>query len=89
MCKGKAEPGDGTGISRFVYLGGKEKGMLSRWFETTEKPWDTKAWSTALNTQAVRKNNTDETALMKKDGSRWFYLENDGTPLFYLRMQQD
>ena len=81
--KEKAEPGDGTGISRFVYLGGKEKGMLKgRWFETTEKPWDTKAWSTALNTQAVRKNNTDETALMKKDGSRWFYLENDGTPLF-------
>ena len=81
--KEKAEPGDGTGISRFVYLGGKEKGMLKgQWFETTEKPWDTKAWSTALNTQAVRKNNTDETALMKKDGSRWFYLENDGTPLF-------
>ena len=81
--KEKAEPGYGTGISRFVYLGGKEKGMLKgQWFETTEKPWDTKAWSTALNTQAVRKNNTDETALMKKDGSRWFYLENDGTPLF-------
>ena len=56
--------------------------LKGQWFETTEKPWDTKAWSTALNTQAVRKNNTDETALMKKDGSRWFYLENDGTPLF-------
>ena len=62
--KEKAEPGDGTGISRFVYLGGKEKGMLKgQWFETTEKPWDTKAWSTALNTQAVRKNNTDERKL--------------------------
>ena len=81
--KEKAEPGDGTGISRFVYLGGKEDGMLKgQWFETSERPWDTKAWSTALNTQAVRKTNAEETALMKKDGSRWFYLENNGSPLF-------
>lgn len=81
--KEKAEPGDGTGISRFVYLGGKEDGMLKgQWLETSERPWDTKAWSTALNVQAVRKTNAEETALMKKDGSRWFYLENNGSPLF-------
>ena len=56
--------------------------LKGQWFETSERPWDTKAWSTALNTQAVRKTNAEETALMKKDGSRWFYLENNGSPLF-------
>ena len=45
----QAKPGDGTGISRFVYLGGKDEGMLkSQWLETEERPWDSPEWEQAL-----------------------------------------
>ena len=47
--KEKAEPGDKTGISRFVYLGGKGEGMLKeQWLETKERPWDSAEWKDAL-----------------------------------------
>ena len=47
MCTGwlavrdQADPEDAAGISRFVYLGGKDEGVIRRqWLELAEHPWD-------------------------------------------------
>ena len=79
----QAKPGDGTGISRFVYLGGKDEGMLkNQWLETEERPWDSPEWEQALSKEARRAQNASETAQTKKDMTRRFYLQHDGTPAF-------
>ncbi len=79
----QAKPGDGTGISRFVYLGGKDEGMLkSQWLETEERPWDSPEWEQALSKEARRTKNASETAQTKEDMTRRFYLQHDGTPAF-------
>lgn len=83
----QAKPGDGTGISRFVYLGGKDEGMLkSQWLETEERPWDSPEWEQALSKEARRTKNASETAQTKEDMTRRFYLQHDGTPAFYQQM---
>lgn len=79
----QAKPGDGTGISRFVYLGGKEEGMLkNQWLETKERPWDSPEWEQALSKEARRSKNASEAGMAKEDASRRFYLQQDGTPVF-------
>ena len=81
--KEKAEPGDKTGISRFVYLGGKGEGMLKeQWLETKERPWDSAEWKDALSDEERQTQNASETARTKENTLRRFYLKHDGTPAF-------
>lgn len=78
----QAAAGDGTGISRFVYLGGKDQGLLrNQWLETETLPWKSADWEKAKGSTAPRKNVT-ETAQTKKTGPRRFYLESNGSPAF-------
>ena len=76
--KEKAEPGDKTGISRFVYLGGKGEGMLKeQWLETKERPWDSAEWKDALSDEERQTQNASETARTKENTLRRFYLKHD------------
>lgn len=74
--KDKADAGDKTGISRFLYLGGPDDGYVvkDRWMELTEHP----------GTSKYREAITDEKfdGAPKKGEKAWYYFENNGTPAY-------
>ena len=82
MCTGwlavrdQAAPEDATGISRFVYLGGREEGLLRRqWLELAEHPWDSE-FRSALTVKDADYDGPEEGESVR------YYFTNDGTPAF-------
>ena len=71
-----AEPGDKEGISRFVYLGGKDEGVLKKqWMKLKEHPADSVDGGILLSSGSTYKGP-------RKGQEEWYYLESDGTPAF-------
>lgn len=74
--KEKAQSDDATGISRFVYLGGKDDGFVvnGKWAQLSEHPADSEDGSAI----AVKGEQDPP-----KDGEKaWYYFENNGTPAY-------
>ena len=82
MCTGwlavrdQVEPGDAVGISRFVYLGGRDEGVVRRqWMELTEHPWNSDSRS-ALTVNSGEYEGPEEGVTCR------YYFKSDGTPAF-------
>ena len=74
--KEKADSDDATGISRFVYLGGKDDGAIAKgqWKQLSEHPGDS-------DDGAAISMKGDE-GLPKEGDKEWYYFENNGTPAY-------
>ncbi len=71
-----AEPGDALGITRFLYLGDKDEGIVkSQWLELKQHPWDSEDG-------AVLKVSKADYEGPKKGESCRYYFKNDGTLAF-------
>lgn len=71
-----AEAGDTTGISRFVYLGGENDGVMvkNQWLELDEHPGDSD------DSDEIQDSGDDEAPT--EGDSQWYYFDNDGTPAY-------
>lgn len=68
-------PGDKTGISRFVYLGNKDEGMLKKqWRELSEHP------GASVDKKVLTEDNVIKAGGPKKGEPHWYYFKEDGTP---------
>ena len=74
--KEKADSDDATGISRFVYLGGKDDGAIAKgqWKQLSEHPGDSDDGA------AILKKGDEEPP--KEGDKEWYYFENNGTPAY-------
>ena len=74
--KEKADSDDATGISRFVYLGGKDDGAIAKgqWKQLSEHPGDSDDGA------AILKKGDEE--LPREGDKEWYYFENNGTPAY-------
>lgn len=74
--KEKAQSDDATGISRFVYLGGRDDGFMvkGQWKQLSEHPADSD------DSAAISQKGSEEPP---KDGAKeWYYFENNGAPAY-------
>lgn len=74
--KKTAQSDDATGISRFMYLGGKDDGFVvkGQWKQLSQHPGDSDDGA------AISKKGDEE---LPRDGEKeWYYFENDGTPAY-------
>lgn len=70
-----AQPGDKMGISRFVYLGGKEEGIVKKqWLELKEHPANSEDGKNLLLSSGTAYSGP------KKGRSAWYYFGSDGAP---------
>lgn len=74
--KNSPQSGDAVGISRFVYLGGRDDGYVvkSQWKQLSEHPGDS-------GDKGVLKELSSCKGPQEGD-KEWYYFENDGTPAF-------
>ena len=74
--KSSAEAGDPTGISKFVYLGGDDEGIMAKnkWLELYNHPGDSD------DKDEITTDNSDEAP--DEGESNWYYFESDGTPAY-------
>ena len=70
------ESGDSTGISKFVYLGDENSGVMakSKWLELDEHPGD--------SDDSDEITDDDSEDFPEEGDSRWYYFESDGTPAY-------
>lgn len=72
-----AEPGDREGISRFIYLGGRDQGVVKKqWLELSEHPADSEDGA------ILKASGAGAYKGPRKGQKRWYYLGSDGTPAF-------
>ena len=67
------ESGDSTGISKFVYLGDENSGVMakSKWLELDEHPGDSD------DSEEITDDDSED--FPEEGDSRWYYFESDGT----------
>ena len=70
------ESGDSTGISKFVYLGDENSGVMakSKWLELDEHPGDSD------DSEEITDDDSED--FPEEGDSRWYYFESDGTPAY-------
>ena len=70
------ESGDSTGISKFVYLGDENSGIMAKnkWLELDEHPGDSD------DSEEITDDDSED--FPEEGESRWYYFESDGTPAY-------
>ena len=75
--KSNAKTGDTSGISKFVYLGGADAGIMAKnkWLELSEHPGDSDD-----KDEISADSNSDE--VPDEGESNWYYFDSDGTAAY-------